>query len=114
MHVETVESGAATVMRLEGDLDQQGINDLRNALYDCMCQGRFKLVVNLREVRFISYMGLGVLVERLRKVRALSGDIKLVGINLYAERLFRMVGVSALFDVYDSESQAVSVYQEAA
>ncbi len=114
MNVETTESGTATVLRLEGDLDEQGINDLRTALYDCMCRGHFKLVVNLREVRFISYMGLGVLVERLRKIRALSGDIKLVGINLYAERLFRMVGVSSLFDIYDSEAQAVNVYQEAA
>jgi anti-sigma B factor antagonist len=99
---------------LEGDLDEQGINELRTAFYDSMRRGHFKLVVNLSEVRFISYMGLGVLVERLRKVRALSGDIKLVGINLYAERLFRMVGVGSLFDVYDSEAQAVNVYQEAA
>ena len=114
MNVERTESGTATVLRLEGDLDEQGINDLRTALYDCMCAGQFKIVVNLREVRFISYMGLGVLVERLRKVRELSGDIKLVGINLYAERLFRMVGVSSLFDVYDNEAQAVNVYQEAA
>jgi len=114
MKVDQIEFGTVTVLRLEGDLDEGGMNDLRTALYDCMCEGRFKLVVNLGDVAFISYMGLGVLVERLRKLRSLGGDIKLVAMNLYAQRMFRMVGVTTLFGTYDTESQAVAVYQEAA
>ena len=54
------------------------------------------------------------MVERLRKVRSFDGDIKLVAINLYTERLFRMVGVSSLFDVHDSEQNALGVFQAAA
>jgi hypothetical protein len=54
------------------------------------------------------------MVERLRKLRNLGGDVKLVSINLYTERLFRMVGVTSLFEAYDSESQAIGVFQEAA
>jgi len=106
--------GAVTVLRLEGDLDERGVDALRTEMYNAINDGRCKIVMNLGGVRFISYMGVGVLVERLRKVRALNGDVKLVSLNLYAERLFRMVGVSSLFDTYETESQAVGVYQEAA
>jgi len=102
------------VLRVAGDLDESGVDVLRTSLYDCMTQGRFCLVMNLRDVGFISYMGVGVMVERLRKVRAFKGDIKLVGLNVYAERLLRMVGVTTLFETYDSEGQAVGVFQEAA
>lgn len=101
-------------MRPIGDLDENAVDALRGALYECVREGRFSIVMNLSQVRFISYMGLGVLVERLRHIRASGGDIKLVGINLYAERLFRMVGVTALFETFDTEARAVGEFKEAA
>lgn len=114
MQVERTDVGAVTVLRMDGDLDEGGIGTVRDALYECISAGRFNLVLNMEQVRFVSYMGVGVLVERLRKVRSFKGDIKLVGLNTYTERLFRMVGVTSLFDAYESESQAVGVFQEAA
>ena len=114
MTVDRADLGNVTVLNLSGDLDEGGVNELRTSLFECITQERFNLVISLSEVRFMSYLGVGVLVERLRKVRGLGGDMKLVGINLYTERLFRMVGVSSLFETYDSEGQAMSVFQEAA
>lgn len=114
MTVNRDDLDAVTVLRLEGDIDDAGVDDLRTALYTCAKQGRCKLVLNMTEVRFISYMGVGVLVERLQSLRKANGDIKLVGLNLYTERLFRMVGVGSLFDVQDSEAQAVGLFQKAA
>ncbi|MDX9972736.1 MAG: STAS domain-containing protein [FCB group bacterium] len=114
MDIQRAEAGSVRVLRLTGDLDENAVDVLRQALFECISEAQCNIVMNLSQVRFISYMGLGVLVERLRHVRAAGGDIKLVGINLYAERLFRMVGVSTLFETYDSESRAVNVFQEAA
>ncbi len=114
MKIERKDCGAVSVLHLEGDLDETGVDSLRTSLYDCIAEGRYKLVLNLAGVRFISYMGVGVLVERLRKVRSFNGDIKLVAINLYTERLFRMVGVTTLFDTYETETNAIGVFQEAA
>jgi anti-sigma B factor antagonist len=114
MKVERMDTGAVSVLCLNGDLDEGGVGELQTALYECFTQERLNLVLNLAEVRFISYLGVGVLVERLRKVRALGGDIKIVGMNLYAERLFRMVGVGSLFETFDSEAQAIGVFQAAA
>jgi anti-sigma B factor antagonist len=114
MKVERTDNGELTVLRLQGDIDETGVDALRTALYECINDGRVKLVMNLSGVRFVSYMGVGVLVERLRKLRAQGGDMKLVGINLYTQRLFRMVGVHSLFETFDNESQALGEFQEAA
>ena len=114
MRIERADLGPGTVLRLAGDLDERGVDALRTAMYECLTQGRFKVVLGLRDVGFISYLGVGVMVERLRKLRDLGGDVKLVSINLYTERLFRMAGVTSLFETYDSESQAIGVFQEAA
>lgn len=114
MNIERLESGVATVLRLEGDIDEDGVNQLRLALMGCLQDRRYSLVVNMSEVKFVSYMGVGVLVERLRQLRAYNGDMKLVGVNLYTERLFRMVGVTKVFAMYDSEAKAIQAYREAA
>lgn len=114
MEIQRVEVELVNILRLSGDLDEGAVDELRNALFECISSGRCSIVMNLSQVRFISYMGLGVLVERLRHIRKSGGDIKLVGMNLYAERLFRMVGISALFETYENEAGAVGVFQKAA
>lgn len=114
MHIERTDHGNVTVLRLEGNLDEGGIDAIRESLLECLSQGRFNLIINLHKVRFFSYMGVGILVERLRKCRSANGDLKLVGMNLCADRLFRMVGISSLFETYESEPQAIAVFQEAA
>lgn len=114
MEIERVDMGHVVVLRLSGDIDEDGVNALRLELLECLKAHRCNVVLNLKDVRYISYMGLGVLVERLRQLRARNGDMKLAGVNLYTTRFFRMVGVSSVFDVLDTESQAVQVFREAA
>lgn len=114
MKVDRTDAGLVTVLRLQGDIDEDGVQDLRVALLECLKQKRSNLVVNMAEVKFISYMGVGVLVERLRQFRAYGGDMKLAGLNMYGERMFRMLGVTKVFDSYATEPQAVEAFKEAA
>ena len=112
--IDTYENGLVTVLRLEGDIDEDGMNVLRLSLMECIQAQRCNVVVNLSKVKFVSYMGVGVLVERLRQLRAAGGDLKLTGVNLYTERLFRMVGVTNVFETFATEAQAVQAFAEAA
>ena len=112
--VERYENGGVTVLRCEGDIDDDGIQALRDGIIGCIEDRRCNVVMNLEGVKFISYMGVGVMVERLRPLRARGGDMKLVGVNLYTERLFRMVGVQNVFDIFPNEGRAIEGYREAA
>ena len=111
LKIDKYENGAVTVLRLDGDIDEDGMNGLRLGLMECIQAGRCNVVVNLSDVKFVSYMGVGVLVERLRQLRSASGDLKLTGVNLYTERLFRMVGVTNVFATFPTEAQAVQPVQ---
>ena len=114
MTIERLETGRVTMLRLDGDIDEDGVDELRLALTSCLEDRRCNVVLNLEDVSFVSYMGVGVLVERLRQFRASGGDMRLVSVNLYTQRLFRMVGVGRTFDTFESETQAIQAYQEAA
>jgi len=112
--IDKFENGLVTVLRLDGDIDEDGMNVLRLSLMECIQAQRCHVVVNLSKVKFVSYMGVGVLVERLRQLRAVKGDLKLTGVNLYTERLFRMVGITNVFETFATEAQAIQSYAEAA
>ena len=114
LQVDKQDYGHVVALRLRGDIDEDGVNDLRAAFVQCLREERYNVVVNMGGAYFISYMGVGGLVERLRQFRASGGDLNLVGVNLYAQRLFRMVGVKSLFDTFDSEEQAMRMYDKAA
>lgn len=114
LNIETRRADDITIVRVEGEVDEDGVRQLRIALVNCLRNNGYNVVVNLSGMQFISYMGVGVLVERLRQFRSYEGDMKLVGLNLYTQRLFRMTGVTSLFDVYESEADAIREYREAA
>ncbi len=111
---ERLESGSVSVLRLEGDIDEGTVDVLRKAIMGCIADQRYNVVVNLSGVKFVSYMGLGVLVERLRQLRAHDGDLKLTGVNLYTQRLIRMVGAKNVFEIFEVESQAINQFRRAA
>jgi len=87
---------------------------LRLSLGGCIHDQRTRVVLNLADVNYVSYLGLGLLVERLRHCRACGGDLRLAGVNLYTQRLMRMAGVIRLFAIYDEEAVAIDSYRKAA
>jgi len=114
IQIERLEHGPVTVLRFTGDVDEEGADAVRAALLGCVKDRRCNIVVNMEKVEYVSYMGLGVLVERLRQVRAFNGDMKLAGVNLYTKRLLRMVGAKNVFDIWNHEGEAVQAYAQAA
>lgn len=114
LHIEKERISGQMVLRINGDIDEEGVKQLRIALVDCLRDNHQHVIVNLKDMRFISYMGVGVLVERLRQFKANKGTMKLVAPNMYTQRLFRMTGVTNLFEVHDTEDSAIEVAEEAA
>lgn len=114
MQIERCEQGNTTILRLHGDLNEEAVFELRNTMYDCVSERRVNLVLNLAAVRFMSYLSLGIILDRLRQVRKEHGDIKIVGMNMYMDRMFRLGGAHGLFECFETEHQAIEVYRHAA
>ena len=64
LKIETSQKSGVTVISVFGDVDEEGVKDLRIALVDCLRDNQYDVVVNLSGMEVISYMGVGVLVER--------------------------------------------------
>ena len=109
MTVESKDCEHVTILELKGELSPESASQVREILGECMRSGRSNIVVDLEGVSDISYVGIGVLVERLRQVRARNGDIKLASPTGWMRRMFSVVGAN-IFEMYDSVEASLSSF----
>jgi len=94
----SVSKKKGALIRINGDLGKGNLHDLRVNLANKLKENRYNIVVDLSDMKFISYGGVGVLVEKRRQFREHNGDLIMANPNLYAKRLFRITGVRSLFE----------------
>lgn len=114
MKVERKEHDGVTVIRIEGNLNTPSALEMKRVFAELMVEERYDIVVNMARVAQINYAGVGMLLERLRKVRQNDGNLKLSGMPRYIQGVFRMVGATKIFEVFDSDDAAVASFRPAA
>jgi anti-sigma B factor antagonist len=108
MQVTTRDTGDAVVVTLEGRLVLEDVEaELRGALDGLIEKGRVKLVLNLRDVTYIDSAGLGFLVSKYVSVHRRGGNMTLVAVSPRVEHVLAITRLSQVFEVFDSEEEAV-------
>lgn len=95
------------ILRFQGDLNASEMVRMKNRVTRLLNKNHKKLLLDLKLTRHVELAGLGILVERLKKVRAQKGDIKLCNLRPEVEQTFRMIGVSDLMESFRSEEEAI-------
>ena len=95
------------VLRFRGDLSTDEMVRMKSCLGRLLRKKHKKLLIDLGSARHVELAGLGMLVDRLLKVRAEKGDIKLCNLRPEVEQTFRMIGVSGLMEAFASEEEAI-------
>ncbi|MBI5117021.1 STAS domain-containing protein [Candidatus Poribacteria bacterium] len=107
---EKVEHQNVAVLKVSGNLDTSTCKHLKRALVTLIKEEHYNIVVDMRKVAQINYTGVGTLLERLRQVRKLSGDLKLSGLNNITRKALSMVGASKVFETYENEDAAIASF----
>jgi anti-sigma B factor antagonist len=107
---EKVDHQDVSVLKVSGDLDTSTSKLLKQVLTELIEERHYNIVVDMQKVVQINYMGVGTLLERLRQVRKLSGDLKLARLNRITRKALSMVGASKVFETYDTEEGAIASF----
>lgn len=103
-----------TVIAVSGEIDVYTAPRLRETIVSLVDAGNYRLIVDMEAVEFLDSTGLGVLVGGLKRVRAHDGGgIDLVCTQGRILRIFRITGLSRVFNIYDSVDEAVASHDEA-
>src|SRR5215469_10436018 len=102
------EAPGFTVIEVGGEIDVYTAPKLRERLVSLVESGRYELIVDMEGVEFLDSTGLGVLVGGLKRVRAHEGWIDLVCTQSRILRIFRITGLSKVFNIFDTVEEAVA------
>ncbi len=94
------------VLELKGYLDAHTTPVLEDAFQQMLNEKKFRLIVNCRELTYISSAGLGVFMAFIEDVRANSGDIKLSDMSPKVFNIFDLLGFPMLYDIVTAEEEA--------
>jgi anti-sigma B factor antagonist len=101
-----------SVIDINGDIDFREMIRIKDVIGSLIEKERTKVVLNLKAVDHINYLSIGVLVERLRILRNLNGDLKLAGMSPYLRDIFKVVGMDQFFEEYTSLEDAIQSFDE--
>lgn len=96
-----------SVIDLRGYLDAHTAPDLENAFQKLMNDRKYNIVVNCKELTYISSAGLGVFMAFIEDVRKNKGDIKLSNMSPKVYNVFDLLGFPILYEIFKDESEAV-------
>ncbi len=106
------EGHGVNVIELRGYLDAHTATDLESALQKLMGEKKFNIVVNFRDLAYISSAGLGVFMAYIEDVRKNKGDIKLTNMTPKVFNVFDLLGFPILYEIYKDEAEAIKKFAD--
>ncbi len=95
------------VLKFSESLDAKEMVKIKNRLTRLINKNRKKLVLDLKETRCVELAGVGILIDRLMKIRAAKGDIKVFNMRPEVARALEIIGVNRLIESYHTEEEAI-------
>lgn len=107
------DKGEVSIIYLNGFLDAHTAPVLENDFSNLIEKGKYFIVVNFKDLSYISSAGLGVFMAFIEKIRDNGGDIKLCCMSEKVYNIFDLLGFPLLYEIFKTEEEAVSRYNEA-
>jgi anti-sigma B factor antagonist len=111
MNITEREQDGITIFEMEGRVDSEGAVDMDLALQTAASEGRYKVVLDLAQVRYINSAGLRTLADILTQNQREGGDLKLVDLNPKVQRVMQIIGFDKFFKIYPTVEAAVAAFK---
>jgi anti-sigma B factor antagonist len=111
MEVTTKQLRRCDLVVVKGRIDTATVKTLSEALAEIKNAGRYKIVLNMKEVTYISSAGLSELIDTQNTCRLLKrGELVLAEVPPRVRDVFNLAGLTPLFTMFESESEAVGSF----
>jgi len=100
-----------TLVRIDGRIDGSVAPDLGAKLHTLTDEGRFKLVLNMKDVTYTSSAALRELISTWKTCRRWNrGDMRLAEVNANIRKVLELTGLNSQFMLFDSDAEAVGSF----
>ncbi len=99
------------LFRIAGRIDGESAPRLEQALRQVVEDGRYRLVLNMADVTFLSSAGLRALISLAKTCRRYNrGDVRLAAPSQRVQQVLELAGLDALFQTFPTEVEAVGSF----
>lgn len=109
MNLKVKEQDKNVIVYLTGRMDVHLASETENELADIVKKhaGR-SVILNLDDVEYMSSSGLRVFVSLMRILKESGRGLKLCNLSVAVKKVFEVVELMDMFDIYDTEEEAVA------
>lgn len=99
------------VLKVVGELDALVAPKLKDKITKLVDSDATKFIIDFEDVTHINSLAMGILRGKLKVVKDMGGDIKLIKLNEHIKSIFEMIGLDEIFEIYETEDEAVSSFK---
>lgn len=112
--IEVSEVGEVAVVNFidKRILDEQNIQTIGEQLFELVeSEGRKKLLLNFKNVEYLSSAALGKLINLNNKVRKAAGQLRLCSIKPEIYEVFEITKLNKVFQIFDKPETALESFK---
>ncbi len=94
-----------------GHLDAHNVERFEKEILKLIGNNMVNVVVNCKELNYISSAGMGIIMGYLDEIREKGGDIKLCSLDEKVYEIFDLVGFTEIYDFMQNEDEAVDKFK---
>jgi len=102
--------GGIVLVEAEGVLDAHTFDEMQRLMDSLLHQKRYRVVVKLEKVHYVSSAGAGVLIGAVGTARENGGDLVLMKPHPAVRAVLDSLGLSAVFQIVETEAQALRAF----
>jgi len=91
--------GDIRVLAVAGNLDSLTVPEVRPVIEQIVSSGIRKVALDMSGLEVIDSSGIGAIVSLFKRVRGMSGDVKIVGVRGQPREILRLLGLERAFDI---------------
>jgi len=95
------------VISLNGRLNVTTTGDLEAVFNKLLEEKQTKVLVECRDLEYISSAGLRVLLTAAKQFKKISGEIVLAGLSQNVKQVFEISGFTTIFPIYTTRDEAL-------
>jgi len=110
--IEERQAGDVIVLSLKGEITlDDGELKFGRWIDGLLAKGQCKILVDLAGVTYIDSAGVGMMAFEYKAVHAKGGALKLLGLTAHSHRLFAMMKLKTVFEVFEDEAMAIRSFE---
>lgn len=110
VNLQVTEQGSIALVKISGRIDSTTANNLGSGLAAVIDDGHRRIVLDLSLVDYMSSAGLRELVAALKRVKKVSGDMRIANPSSRVREVMEMAGLDTIFLIFDTQDEAFQSY----